>query len=65
MMGVYLSMLGNRKPNAELNIRPDENYARELMQLFTIGLVSEMIQTGSFEPYRSITYLGMIVPQQP
>ena len=39
MMGVYLSMLGNRKPNAELNIRPDENYARELMQLFTIGLV--------------------------
>ena len=40
MMGVYLSMLGNRKPNAELNIRPDENYARELMQLFTIGLVA-------------------------
>jgi hypothetical protein len=39
MMGIYLSMLGNRKPNAELNIRPDENYARELMQLFTIGLV--------------------------
>lgn len=39
MMGVYLSMLGNQKPNAALNIRPDENYARELMQLFTIGLV--------------------------
>ena len=38
-MGVYLSMLGNRKPDAALNIRPDENYARELMQLFTIGLV--------------------------
>lgn len=38
-MGVYLSMLGNEKPNAALNIRPDENYARELMQLFTIGLV--------------------------
>jgi uncharacterized protein (DUF1800 family) len=38
-MGVYLSMLGNQKPNAALNIRPDENYARELMQLFTIGLV--------------------------
>ena len=38
-MGVYLSMLGNRKPNLALNIRPDENYARELMQLFTIGLV--------------------------
>jgi uncharacterized protein (DUF1800 family) len=38
-MGVYLSMLGNEKPNAALNIRPDENYARELMQLFSIGLV--------------------------
>jgi len=38
-MGVYLSMLGNRKPNVTLNIRPDENYARELMQLFTVGLV--------------------------
>jgi uncharacterized protein (DUF1800 family) len=38
-MGVYLSMLGNRAPNPTLNIRPDENYARELMQLFSIGLV--------------------------
>ncbi len=38
-MGVYLSMLGNEKPNVALNIRPDENYARELMQLFSIGLV--------------------------
>ena len=38
-MGVYLTMLGNQKPNAARNIRPDENYARELMQLFTIGLV--------------------------
>ncbi|MGE0031786.1 MAG: DUF1800 family protein [Steroidobacteraceae bacterium] len=38
-MGVYLSMLGNQRPDALRNIRPDENYARELMQLFTIGLV--------------------------
>jgi uncharacterized protein (DUF1800 family) len=38
-MGVYLSMLGNQKPNAARNIRPDENYAREVMQLFAIGLV--------------------------
>lgn len=38
-MGVYLSMLGNEKPDAALNIRPDENYARELMQLMSIGLV--------------------------
>ena len=39
MMGIYLSMLGNEKPDLERNIRPDENYARELMQLFSIGLV--------------------------
>jgi len=38
-MGVYLSMLGNEKPDVERNIRPDENYAREVMQLFSIGLV--------------------------
>ncbi|MBT8442210.1 MAG: DUF1800 domain-containing protein [Gammaproteobacteria bacterium] len=45
-MGVYLSMLGNQKPNPAFNIRPDENYARELMQLFTIGLV-ELNQDGT------------------
>lgn len=38
-MGVYLNMLGNQKPDAANNIRPDENYARELLQLFTVGLV--------------------------
>jgi uncharacterized protein (DUF1800 family) len=38
-MGVYLSMLGNQKAVAGTNLRPDENYARELMQLFAIGLV--------------------------
>ena len=38
-MGVYLSMLGNEKPDPVNNIRPDENYARELMQLFSIGLI--------------------------
>jgi uncharacterized protein (DUF1800 family) len=45
-MGLYLNMLGNQKENAELNIRPDENYAREVMQLFTIGL-KELNQDGS------------------
>ena len=38
-MGMYLNMLGNRRADPVHNIRPDENYARELMQLFTIGLV--------------------------
>jgi uncharacterized protein (DUF1800 family) len=45
-MGAYLSMLGNEKPDPLRNIRPDENYARELMQLFSIGLV-ELNQDGS------------------
>lgn len=39
VMGGYLSMRGNRKPDLANNIRPDENYAREIMQLFSIGLV--------------------------
>lgn len=51
-MGKYLTMLGNKKPDAALNIRPDENYARELLQLFTIGLVQlnpdGSVQTDSF-----------------
>ncbi len=38
-MGRYLSMLHNQKENRKLGIRADENYAREVMQLFTIGLV--------------------------
>lgn len=38
-MGVYLSMLGNQRAVTGTNLRPDENYAREMMQLFSIGLV--------------------------
>jgi len=37
-MGLFLSHLGNDKPDPISGRRPDENYARELMQLFTIGL---------------------------
>lgn len=37
-MGVYLSHRGNRPANPERNFFPDENYAREIMQLFSIGL---------------------------
>lgn len=39
MMGRYLSHFRNRKSNPSGSIQPDENYAREIMQLFTIGLV--------------------------
>ena len=38
MMGLYLSHLGNQRAWPEENIRPDENYAREVLQLFSIGL---------------------------
>lgn len=37
-MGVYLSHMNNRKADASQHIHPDENYAREIMQLFSIGL---------------------------
>ncbi|MCX7229710.1 MAG: DUF1800 domain-containing protein [Burkholderiales bacterium] len=37
-MGIYLSHLGNRKTDLLTGRLPDENYAREIMQLFTIGL---------------------------
>jgi uncharacterized protein (DUF1800 family) len=38
-MGYFLTFLGNRKANPATGAAPDENYARELLQLFTIGLV--------------------------
>ncbi|XHS80189.1 DUF1800 family protein [Burkholderiaceae bacterium UC74_6] len=38
-MGVYLNMRGNRKADPKTGRLPDENYAREVMQLFSIGLV--------------------------
>ncbi len=45
-MGFYLSHLNNERTNLDENTRPDENYAREVMQLFTIGLF-ELNQDGS------------------
>ena len=38
MMGYYLSHMDNPKSDPTNNIHPDENYAREIMQLFSIGL---------------------------
>ncbi len=37
-MGYYLSHASNRKADPATNRFPDENYAREVMQLFSIGL---------------------------
>lgn len=45
-MGMYLSHLGNRKEDLASGRTPDENFARELMQLFSIGLY-ELNMDGS------------------
>jgi len=37
-MGIYLDMRGNAKGSAATGLHPNENYARETMQLFSIGL---------------------------
>ncbi len=37
-MGIYLDMLGSDVADPSTGSHPNENYARELMQLFTIGL---------------------------
>lgn len=46
MMGIYLTSLRNQKESGTRV--PDENYAREVMQLFSIGLV-ELNQDGSLK----------------
>ena len=56
-MGYYLSHLNNPREIPEENIHPDENYAREIMQLFTIGLF-ELNQDGS----RKTDSLGNWIP---
>jgi uncharacterized protein (DUF1800 family) len=56
-MGVYLTHMNNPKANPALNIFPDENYAREVMQLFTIGLY-ELNQDGTLK----LDSLGNTIP---
>lgn len=38
-MGIYLNSIQNQKADEDQNIHPDENYAREVLQLFSVGLV--------------------------
>ena len=45
-MGIWLSSQGNRKTDINTGKRPDENFARELIQLFSIGLY-ELNEDGS------------------
>lgn len=60
MMGRYLSHYKNRKANATAGTRPDENYAREVMQLFSTGLYQlqlngDYITDGSGRPLEVYT----------
>lgn len=48
MMGSYLSHYNNPKGDSITNVHPDENFAREIMQLFSIGLY-ELNQDGSYK----------------
>jgi uncharacterized protein (DUF1800 family) len=56
-MGVYLTYLRNPKTDTTSNTFPDENYARELMQLFSIGLF-ELNQDGS----QKLDAMGNAIP---
>ena len=56
-MGIYLTHLNNPKSNPAVNRFPDENYAREAMQLFTIGLY-QLNNDGS----RQLDSLGKPIP---
>lgn len=47
-MGRYLDMVNNNKPDTVRGIEPNENYARELLQLFTIGLY-ELNPDGTYK----------------
>lgn len=51
VMGVWLSSVNNQKAlkqNGEVVRFPDENYAREIMQLFSVGLY-ELLPDGRFQ----------------
>ena len=39
MMGQYLDMVNNDRFDAKRGVPPNENYAREVLQLFSVGLV--------------------------
>ena len=47
-MGHWLDMVNNGKPNTAQGDHANENYAREFMQLFTIG-VSQLNPDGSYQ----------------
>ncbi len=54
-MGEFLDMVNNKKANPETGILPNENYAREWLQLFSIGLV-ELNDDGTPMAGNPVTY---------
>ncbi len=59
-MGVFLNTLGNQKADPETGRVPDENFGREVMQLFSIGLyelnTNGTVRTnGSGQPIETYT----------
>ena len=58
IMGLFLTHLNNRKADPIRNTYPDENYARECMQLFTIGLYKVKDLTGEYATDRN----GNLIP---
>ena len=65
-MGRYLTYMGNRKADMSIGREPDENYAREIMQLFSIGLVelnmdgTPRLQNGqTIETYSNDDIVGL------
>ncbi len=57
VMGVWLSSLRNQKGNPAIGSFPDENYAREIMQLLSIGL-NELNSDGTFK----LDATGNVIP---
>ncbi|MEO6184003.1 MAG: DUF1800 family protein, partial [Verrucomicrobiota bacterium] len=57
VMGRYLSHIGNQKARPEINQYPDENFAREVQQLFSIGLW-ELNSNGT----RKLDVFGQPIP---
>lgn len=56
-MGNYLDMAGNDKPDPNSGAQPNENYAREVLQLFSIGL-AQLNQDGT----QQLDANGMPIP---
>jgi hypothetical protein len=73
-MGEYLDMVNNDKADPARGIRPNENYAREILQLFTIGTQPLRLdgtpQPGATYDQSTITefarvFTGWTYPRQP